>query len=177
MITSKDNPIIKLASALGRYKKIRYEEQLFILENKHFIEEWIQTNPLAIKTILYTNTNKPRNIPANIEGIEIDPKLLSQISTLKNNPGIVAIVKMNKIPPTFKNQYKTILLLQAINKPSNIGAIIRNAVAFNCKAIILSKNCADCYHPEAIRAAAGTIQHINIYYLEQNISLAQLKLL
>ncbi|MAH80500.1 MAG: hypothetical protein CMP39_02300, partial [Rickettsiales bacterium] len=92
MITSKDNPIIKLARALGRYKKIRYEEQLFILENKHFIEEWIQTNPLAIKTILYTNTNKPRNIPANIEGIEIDPKLLSQISTLKNNPGIVAIV-------------------------------------------------------------------------------------
>ena len=80
MITSKDNPTVKLARALGRNKKIRHEKQLFILENKHFIKEWIQTKPSAIKTILYTENNKPTNIPTDIETIEIETKLFSQIN-------------------------------------------------------------------------------------------------
>ena len=51
---SKDNPKVKLARHLGRYKKTRYEEQLFILENKHFIKEWIQKKPSDISYILYS---------------------------------------------------------------------------------------------------------------------------
>ena len=74
----------------------------------------------------------------------------------------------------FDSTFKKVVLLHDINKPSNIGAIIRNAVAFHVDAIITTKNCADIYNPESIRAAAGSTTQLPIFTLEETVSVDQL---
>ena len=81
MISSKDNPKVKLARHLGRYKKTRYEEQLFILENKHFIKEWIQKKPSDISYILYSGEKNPLEtlINNNIDCLAVEERIFNQI--------------------------------------------------------------------------------------------------
>jgi TrmH family RNA methyltransferase len=176
MITSKDNAKVQLARQLGRSKKCRYDNQLFILENKHIINEWLVQFPHLLRIILYTGRqNKPLTSESSVEFAEVDEAVFKTIPTVKTSSGCLAIVAMNVAVPTFNSQFKSIVLLDSINKPNNLGAIIRNAVAFDCDAIVLSKDCADVYHPETIRASAGSIHHLPIYRLGETIQLKDLE--
>ena len=49
------------------------------------------------------------------------------------------------------------MLLESVRDPSNVGAIIRSAAALGVDRLILSEDCADIYHPKAVRASMGTV--------------------
>ena len=176
MIESKDNPKVKLARSLVRYKKIRYQEQLFVLENKHFIKEWIQKKPTDIHYILYSGEKNSLDtiIPSNIECVSVEEHLFKQIPSIKTSSGVIAVVAMPHKETLFNTSAKKVVLLHDINKPSNVGAIIRNAVAFNMDAVVVTKHCADIFHPESIRASAGSITELPVYTLSDTVTLNQL---
>jgi len=50
-----------------------------------------------------------------------------------------------------------IVLIESVRDPSNIGAVIRSAAALGVDRLILSADCADIYHPRAVRASMGTL--------------------
>ena len=49
------------------------------------------------------------------------------------------------------------VLLESLRDPVNVGAVIRTAAALGVGCLILSRDCADIYHPRTIRAAMGTL--------------------
>ena len=53
------------------------------------------------------------------------------------------------------------VLCDSIQEPSNLGAIIRNAAAFNVKGLFVY-NSASIYHPKVVRASAGNIFNLPI---------------
>ena len=50
-----------------------------------------------------------------------------------------------------------IVLVESVRDPSNIGAVIRSAAALGVDRLIISSDCADIYHPRAVRASMGTL--------------------
>ncbi len=50
-----------------------------------------------------------------------------------------------------------LLLLESVRDPGNVGTVIRTAAALGIKHMIISRDCADLYHPRTIRAAMGTL--------------------
>jgi len=52
-------------------------------------------------------------------------------------------------------QTGTHLLLDNIQDPGNVGTIIRSALAFGIKSVILTEGCADIYNPKTLRASMG----------------------
>lgn len=54
------------------------------------------------------------------------------------------------------------LVLQAIEKPGNLGAILRTADACNATAVLLADSETDFYHPNSIRASTGAVFRLPI---------------
>ncbi|MGD0382065.1 MAG: RNA methyltransferase [Thermoguttaceae bacterium] len=55
------------------------------------------------------------------------------------------------------NKNPLIAVLEGVEKPGNIGAVLRSADAAGVSALILADACTDLYNPNAIRASLGTI--------------------
>ena len=56
----------------------------------------------------------------------------------------------------------SVIYLNGINDPGNMGTILRSALAFNFVNIVLDKNCVDIYNQKTINAAKDAIFKLNI---------------
>ena len=79
---------------------------------------------------------------------------ISDINT--NIVGVCEIVD-NKI-----NLDSNVIILDGVQDPGNLGTIIRSAVAFNVKNIVLSKTSVDLYNTKVLRGCQGMNFHLNI---------------
>ena len=97
----------------------------------------------------------------------LSDELFDKISEEKSPEGIITIAKYIDKFQKFATIYNSddflsmrgeqIVLLESVRDPSNIGAIIRSAAAIGVDRLILSEDCADIYHPKAVRASMGAI--------------------
>ncbi|RAP31395.1 hypothetical protein DID76_02855 [Candidatus Marinamargulisbacteria bacterium SCGC AG-414-C22] len=165
MIVSSQNAKIKFLRSLQR-KESRYKHGVFLLENLHFIQEFLRDCPQFIQTLFYSeacpDALKECDV-SDIECVTVKANVFNSVTDVKHSSGCVAVVKMLPRPINFDISYRRVLFLCDIQQPRNVGAIIRNAVAFGCDAIIVTSECADIYHPESIRASAGQLLKIPIY--------------
>ena len=99
--------------------------------------------------------------------LTLSDELFDRISEEKSPEGVICIAKyIDKIQKNitiynsaefFNMKNERIVLLESVRDPSNIGAIIRSAAAMDVDRLILSADCADIYHPRAVRASMGTL--------------------
>ncbi|AKX33698.1 23S rRNA (guanosine2251-2'-O)-methyltransferase [Spiroplasma litorale] len=145
----------------------------FFAYGKNAVENIILTNPSQIKKIYITkgssfSENVYSNIKNNkIEWESIEKDLLSTKFEIKYSvhQGYVAVLfnfKYFEYEYLIKNDCKMILMLDRIQDPQNLGAIIRSASLFGVDAIIIkSINQAE-ITPSVIKASAGTIYNVPI---------------
>jgi rRNA methylases len=105
-----------------------------------------------------------RGIPLS----EMDNRLFQSLADTKNSQGIALICSR---PDTsfsaFAAGYRTgaglAILLNEINNPSNVGAILRTAEAAGVSEIVVSNDSTDVYSPKALRASMGSGLRLNIW--------------
>lgn len=147
MITSKENSKVKHLKKLSN-KKYRDETGEFLIFGEHLIEEAEKHS--KIKELYTTNNEK--------KGLLITKSIMSHISPLKSITERVAIVdKLN-----IKFESNKVLILEDVQNPNNVGALLRSASAFGFKKVILSNRCADIYNEKTISASKGAIFHLDI---------------
>lgn len=152
MIESVDNSRIKEIRKL-KEKKYRDQEQLFLVEGEHLVLEAYKAK--VLKSVILCN----RDIDLDVEKIEVSEKVMNTISDMPSKVDIVGVCEIvdNKI-----SLDSNILILDGVQDPGNLGTIIRSAVAFNVKNIVLSKNTVDIYNPKVLRGCQGMNFHLNI---------------
>ncbi|MFA5248679.1 MAG: RNA methyltransferase [Patescibacteria group bacterium] len=100
----------------------------------------------------------------------IDEKINKSYSELDTPSGVTAIY--NVLPKKITNS--SVVYLNGISDPGNLGAIMRNCLAFGFINLILDKTCADVYSSKTINAAKDAIFKLNIFedkdggWLEKN---------
>ncbi|MDD3419331.1 MAG: RNA methyltransferase [Candidatus Gastranaerophilales bacterium] len=156
-ITSVNNDIIKLAASLEQ-KKFRDETGLFLLEGKKPLEEAIKAGVEIEKLFL----SKEESYAAK-ESYIVTESVMKKISTTQTPPSVAAIAKKQDYTLEQLNG-KTIVLLEDIKDPGNLGTIIRTAAALGAHLIVLTGDCVDLYNPKVIRSATGNIFKVPIVY-------------
>ncbi len=151
IIKSSDNKKYKSLKKLLT-KKEREKTKTFLIEGKNIIEEAKKHN--KILTYITDDLNK---VEDNI--FYVDKKLKESLSSLKNSNEDIALVKYLDIKEVSSD---TILLIDDVRDPSNLGTILRTALAFNIKDVVLSLNTVDLYNPKVLRSSEGAIFSLNI---------------
>jgi RNA methyltransferase, TrmH family len=169
LIKSDANQKIKLAKNLLTKQKKRKKEKLFVLDNLKLIKELLNKKPLQFSYLLYSPEIEGRL--ASLSSIKnifpVDPLVFKHnFPQIKTN--IIAIFKyMTYDAATILSKTKKAVMIDQVSIPQNLGAIIRNAVAFNLDAVFYTKGSADIFQPKTIRGAAGNIFQIPICELKQ----------
>lgn len=163
-ITSIDNPKVKQWIKL-KSKKYRDIYNMFIIEGEHLVSEAVNLG--LINTII--TTDKTFNSFPNT--YLVTDRIMNSLSSLSSSTNIIGIV--NKFSE--KNYDGNLLLIDQIQDPGNLGTIIRTAVAFNIKTIVLNHNTVDLYNQKTINASEGMIFHINVLKRDLNTFIDELK--
>lgn len=165
-ITSLQNPIIKDVIKLQEKSRERKKRGIFIIEGKRELS-LAQKGNYEIETVLFvteiiTLEELEKSIPNNnsLSIIEITAEIYHKIAYRDSTEGVISIVKtkehtLQSVQLPAKNPL--VLVLESIEKPGNIGAILRTADAANMDAVFIADPKTDLYNPNIIRSSVGCV--------------------
>jgi RNA methyltransferase, TrmH family len=162
-ITSIQNPFIKSLVILQEKSKARKQSGTFLIEGLREIELAIKGG-YELETILFLPeliTEKQLNQLNNhsVEIIEISREVYQKLAYRDTTEGILAIAKTKSLQLTDLklSENPIILVAEGIEKPGNIGAMLRTADAANIDAVILANPKTDLYNPNIVRSSVGCL--------------------
>ena len=163
LITSKDNPSIKLYRKLSDSKKARKENNLFVLEGARLCFDSSVVFMIKLLIVTESSHEKYSDKLSVFQGnvMKISNELGNKLSDTINTQGIFAICEMpEKISISdFIESNGKYIILDSLQDPSNIGTIIRTADALGINGVVLC-GCCDLYNPKVIRGTMGSVFRI-----------------
>ncbi len=165
IIQSGDNKRVK---ELVRLKKAseRRAQGLIIIDGAREIELAVKAG-LKIRELFYCPSliKKKNGLAGNLFGLdsekitEVAERAFNKICYKEKPDGFLALGETPDLNLTNLKLSKNplIIILEAVEKPGNLGAIIRTAYAAGVEAVIINDNQTDIYNPNVIRASEGFI--------------------
>jgi RNA methyltransferase, TrmH family len=161
-ITSVQNSLIKDIIQLQEKAKSRKKHGLFVIEGKREIELAIKGG-YDIENILFCNEVVSESFHPFLSKFsnqtEISKEVYQKIAYRESTEGIIAIAKTkNLILDNIKlSKNPLVLVLESLEKPGNIGAILRTADAAKVDAVIIADAKTDLYNPNIVRSSVGCL--------------------
>jgi TrmH family RNA methyltransferase len=163
-LTSPQNPKIKQLVRL-KDRKERDETALFLIEGyrevKRAIEGGVHFESLFICEELFLGSNEPLLIKqVGVETFTLPAHLFEKISYRDRPDGLIGVAhQMQKTLKDLhpKNTPPLYVIAESIEKPGNLGTILRTSDAVGADGVIVCDRCTDIYNPNVVRASVGTL--------------------
>lgn len=160
MITSTQNPRIKHLLLLGQKSSQRRADGLFVVEGRREVEHCLGAGyTLRTAFVCEEIAGAPLSLPQGTEVVPVSPNVYERIAYRGSTEGIVAVVETRhlgladlKLSPS-----PLIVVLESVEKPGNLGAVLRSADAAGADAVIVCDPLTDLYNPNLIRSAVGAL--------------------
>lgn len=165
-VTSPHNPKIKDLLALQEKSRERRERGVFVVEGVRELEHCINAG-FEIDTVFYCPSilgqssffamDRPELSSAKL--IELPEALYSKVAYRGGTEGIIAEVKWKdrSLRGLELGDNPLIAVLESVEKPGNLGAVLRSADAAGADAVIVCDPLTDLYNPNLIRASIGAV--------------------
>jgi TrmH family RNA methyltransferase len=187
IITSIQNPLLKSLVQLQEKAKARKQSGTFLIEGKREIELAIKGN-YQIETILFlpelVSENEINKFAKSAsEVIEINKEVYQKLAYRDTTEGILAVAKTKSLKLSDLKLPKNplILVMESIEKPGNIGAMLRTCDAAKIDAVIIANPKTDLYNPNTVRSsvgclftnqiASGTTEEVIRFLKDENIAI------
>lgn len=157
-ITSAQNPKIKLLLELQQKSSVRRQHGLFVVEGRREIERCINSG-YQVDTLFWCpeifGTEEPQVEGARLFQVTTD--IYNKVAYRGGTEGVIAEVNVRQ--QTLKDlklqKRALVVVMESVEKPGNVGAILRTADAANADAVIVCDPLTDLYNPNLIRASVG----------------------
>lgn len=148
IITSVQNTRVKHVVALQQKSSLRREEGLFVVEGQREIEHCVACGYEVVE--LY---KKDENVNAVV---------YEKMAYRGSTEGLIAVAKckshdLSILSPLTSHPSPLIIVLESVEKPGNLGAVLRTAEAAGVDAVIVCDPLTDVYNPNVIRASIGGV--------------------
>ncbi len=165
-VTSLANPIIKDIKALSN-KKDREAAGIFMAEGLKLVIDALELG-WEIRTLIYAKAAKgkplveqaaTRTVANGGLVLEVSEKVLSSV-TRRDNPQMVVGIfeqRWKRLEDLTPEKDETIVALDRVRDPGNLGTIIRTADAAGASAVILVGDSTDPFSLETVRATMGSV--------------------
>lgn len=161
-ITSAQNPKIKSLLALEKPRE-RRKQQVFIIEGKKEIGLAVEAG-YTITNIFFCDdiigAEEVRTLwPDDNLLISVSKDVFDKIAVRENSGGIIAVAKQktHTLDQLKLSDNPLVLVLEGVEKPGNLGAILRTADASGIDAVIICDPQTDFYNPNVIRSSIGCV--------------------
>jgi TrmH family RNA methyltransferase len=162
VITSTHNPKVKSLLSLEKPRE-RRRQQLFIIEGKKEIGMAIRAG-YKIGNLFYCLDIVPET---DLQPLGIDNKFLvpvtqevfDKMAVRENSGGVIAVAEMktHRLEDLRLSANPLVLVLESVEKPGNLGAILRTSDAAGVDAVIICDPQTDFYNPNVVRSSLGCL--------------------
>jgi len=164
----KNSPKIKELKKL-ELNKYRVQSGLFLVENHNTFFDALKSGfyPQEIYVTEEFLSDKQGELEKflqktkqNIPVFQISAPMNKHFSSLETPSGLAAVYPL----PTMSEKIKgSVIYLNGLNDPGNVGTIIRSAVSFGIENIVIDEKCADPFGPKTISATKDAIFKVKIF--------------
>jgi TrmH family RNA methyltransferase len=167
-ITSLQNPYVKEVVKL-RDRRHRDRSGTFLIEGYRELlraaEERVSFITLFYSPDHFLGTNEPDLIgsicSSGADIFEVSPGVFDKLSYRDRPDGLLAIAKQFRLSLSDlhlpKDHDPFLLIAEAIEKPGNLGSILRSSDAARVDALLLCDPCTDIFNPNVVRASVGAL--------------------
>src|SRR6267154_3143430 len=161
-ITSTQNPKVKSLMALEKPRE-RRKQQLFIIEGKREIELAVEAGYKIGNIFFCDEITSLDHIPKQLKEdkliIPVSKEVFDKIAVRESTGGMMAVAeqKAHQLSQIRLRKYPLVLILESVEKPGNLGAILRTADAAAVDAVIICDPQTDFYNPNVIRSSVGCV--------------------
>jgi RNA methyltransferase, TrmH family len=157
-----------------KLRKAREEQGLFVAEGPLLVEESLRGGVLpryvvVCDDLLGASREASDGIiracaDKDVECFGTDMGEFMNLSDTVNSQGLLAVYDMpsHTLESVLAGNGLTLLVLDNLRDPGNMGTILRQAAAFDCSGLLLLKGCVDAYNHKSVRASMGGVFHVPV---------------
>jgi TrmH family RNA methyltransferase len=159
-LSSAHNPKIRELIKLSESSKERRTKELFTVEGKREIQAALGAGYIPVSLFLNREITSPEEFGKfnGVKTYNLTPQLYSAIAYRESTEGAVAVFETKAKSPDdiVLSRNPLVIVLESVEKPGNLGAILRTADATGADAVIICDPLTDLYNPNVIRSGIGT---------------------
>lgn len=151
--------MIKKLNLLISKSRVRKKENRFVVSGERELTRAVEMG-YKVETLFYRVDYDKKIIKVYSDSIiELSSDLFDRLSKRSGSQEVIAILetKSHNIKDITVDNDSRVLVVEAPEKPGNIGALLRTAAAAGWDAVIIANPKTDLYHPQIIRNSMGGV--------------------
>ncbi len=151
--------IKKLQTKNGRSKNSQY-----LAEGVRAVGDAI-SNGADIECVIVKKTFDSSVDLSDTKVYVMEDSLFDSLKTTVNSQGILAVINYEIFSSDNMrtDDFETVIYLDSVTDPGNMGTIIRSSDALGADAIVISKGCVDIFNPKVVRSSMASILNVPIF--------------
>ncbi|KUJ57930.1 TrmH family RNA methyltransferase [Chryseobacterium aquaticum] len=175
LIESFQNEKIKNITKLLTDNRFRKKSGVFVVEGQQENERAQKYNFEAVEFFICESIFRgelPKEKTHNVSD-----KIYEKIAYRGSSEGIIGVYKAKEsdLSSFIPKENSTIIIVEGVEKPGNLGAILRSCEAFGIDALIITDAKADFYNPNVIRSSVGCLFGMQVFQSENEKTFEFLK--
>ena len=181
-ITSAQNPKIKTLLELQEKSKARRKEGLFVVEGRrellHCIEAGYEPHAVFFCPEIISEADfKEVSSRCRCCFFEIPQQLYDKVAYRGGTEGVIAELRCKdmSLEALKLKENPLVVVLEGVEKPGNLGAVLRSADASGVDAVVVCDPLTDMYNPNLIRSSIGAIFTVSVATASSEETISWLK--